>query len=201
MYKSSALGAASSTLILRAEKKRLYSTQSPHDGDFFTMFMAGLRARVGERRKQDAAISVGLMIEIQRIFELDWNQALECDDRVTMREVAEHAVYFFFCFYGALHGFEGTKVPLHELRSKVALDASSPGATTDSLGRFIPHVGIPLVGTFKARSVGNTELLIFLAAQTASGLRPGEWTKRLVDLLTTLGIFNGWLFQTADGAQ
>jgi hypothetical protein len=201
MYKSSALGAASSTLILRAEKKRLYSTQSPHDGDFFTMFMAGLRARVGERRKQDAAISIGLMIEIQRRLELDWNQARERDDRVEMREVAEHAVYFLFCFCGALRGFEGNKVPLHELRGKVALEASCPGAATDSMGRFMPHVGIPLVGAFKARSVGNTELLIFVAAQTASGLRPGEWTKRLVHLLATLGIFNGWLFQTADGAQ
>jgi hypothetical protein len=34
---------------------------------------------------------------------------------------------------------------------------------------------LPLIGAFKARSVGNTELLIFVAAQTASGLRPGEW--------------------------
>jgi hypothetical protein len=201
MYKSSALGAASSTLILRAEKKRLYSSQSPHDSDFFVMFMAGLRARVGERRKQDAAISIALMVEMQRRLELDWNKALERDDLVEMREVAEHAVNFLFCFCGALCGFEGTKVPLHELRSKVALDASCPGAATDSLGLFMPHVGIPLVGAFKARSVGNTELLIFVAAQTASGLRPGEWTKRLVDLLTTLGIFDGWLFQTADGAQ
>jgi hypothetical protein len=45
MYESSALGAASGTLLLRAEKKRLYSTQSPHESDFFVMLMAGLRAR------------------------------------------------------------------------------------------------------------------------------------------------------------
>jgi hypothetical protein len=199
MYKSSALGAG--TLILRAEKKRLYSTQSPHESDFFTMFMTGLRTRVGERRKQDAAISIALMVEIQRRLELDWNKALEGDDLVAMREVAEHAVYFLFCFCGALCGFAGTKVPLHELRTKVALDAASPGVATDSLGRFIPHVGIPLVGTFKARSVGITQLLIFVAAQTASGLRPGEWTKRLLDLLETLGIVDGWLFQTTAGTQ
>jgi hypothetical protein len=60
---------------------------------------------------------------------------------------------------------------------------------------------MPLVGAFKARSVGNTELLLFVAAQTASGLRPGEWTKRLLEVLATLGIFNGWLFQTAAGAE
>jgi hypothetical protein len=99
--------------------------------------MAGLRARVGERRKQDAAFSIWLMIEIHRRLKLDWNQALERNGRVAMREVAEHAVYFLFCFCGALRGFEGTKVLLHELRSKVALDASSPGAATDSLGGFI----------------------------------------------------------------
>jgi hypothetical protein len=60
---------------------------------------------------------------------------------------------------------------------------------------------IPLVGAFKARSVGSTELLIFVAAQTASGLRPGEWTERLLEVLAMLGIFNGWIFQTAAGAQ
>jgi hypothetical protein len=201
MYKSSALGAASSTLILRAERKRLYSSQSPHDSDFFNMFMAGLRTRVGERVRQDAAISIALMVEIQRRLELDWQEAMTCDDHVAKREVAEHAVYFLFCFCGALRGFEGTKVPIQELRSQVALDEDSPGVATDSLGRFMPHVGIPLVGTFKARSVGVTELLIFVAAQTASGLRPGEWTKRLLDVLETMGIVNGWLFQTALGDQ
>ena len=50
-------------------------------------------------------------------------------------------------------------------------------------------------------SVGNTQLLIFVAAETASGLRPGEWTKQLLDVLGRLGIFNGWLFQTPTGAQ
>jgi hypothetical protein len=72
----------------------------------------------------------------------------------------------------------------------------------------MPHVGIPLVGASKARSVGNTELLIFVAAQTASKLRPGEWTntprrmdqtaRRFVD---NVGIVNGWLFQIAAKAQ
>jgi hypothetical protein len=148
---------------------------------------------IGERHGITMTPPCGpFMIEIQRRLELDWIQALERNYCVAMREVAEHAVYFLFWFCGALRGFEGTKVPLHELRSKVALDASRSRAATDSLGRFMPHVGIPLVGAFKARSVGNTELLIFVAAQTASGLRPGEWTKRLVDLLTTLGIVNGF---------
>jgi hypothetical protein len=38
-------------------------------------------------------------------------------------------------------------------------------------------------------------------AQENGPIRPGEWTKRLVDLLTTLGIVNGWLFQIAAKAQ
>jgi hypothetical protein len=137
------------------------------------MSMAGLRARVGERRKQDAAISIALMIEIQRRLELDWKQALGRDDLVARREVAEHAVYFLFCFCGTL-------------ASKEPRSLSTSCATkllwmhpTDSLGRFIPQAGIPLVDTSRVRSVGNAELPIFVAAQTASGLRAGEWTKRL----------------------
>jgi hypothetical protein len=72
----------------------------------------------------------------------------------------------------------------------VALDALTPGAAKVSLWRFVPHVGIPLVATFKALSVGITELPIFVAAQTASGLRPGEWTRRLLEVLEAYGIFN-----------
>jgi hypothetical protein len=88
-----------------------------------------------------------------------------------------------------MRGFEGTKVPLlqHELRTEVALDSFNPGV----------HVGIPFVDTFKER-----EVLVFVAAQTASGLRPGKWTRRFLDLLERVGIVNGWHFQTAaDGAQ
>jgi hypothetical protein len=98
-------------------------------------------------------------------------------------------------------GSGGIKIPLHELRTKVALDASTQGVATDSLGRFMPYAGIPLVDTSRVRSVGNTESPIFVAAQKASGLRAGEWTKRLLDVLKGLGINNGWLFQAAAGAQ
>jgi hypothetical protein len=78
--------------------------------------MAGLRARVGERRKQHAAISIGLMLEIHRRLKLGWNQALERNGRVAMREVAEHAVYFLSCFCSALRGVEGTKGLLQQIR-------------------------------------------------------------------------------------
>jgi hypothetical protein len=117
----------------------LYSTQSTQESDFSIMFMAGLRARVGQQRKQDAAISIALMIEIQRRLELDWNQALERDDLVALRKVAELAVYFLFCFWAALRGFEGTKVPLHELR-------------TNCFGCIHPRRGNRFVGALHAAS-------------------------------------------------
>jgi hypothetical protein len=93
------------------------------------MFMTGLRARVGERRKQDAAISIDLMIGIQHRLELDWNQALELDVLVAMRTPCTS-----FSVCGALRGFEGSNVPLHELRTKVALNALIPGVARDRRG-------------------------------------------------------------------
>ena len=64
-----------------------------------------------------------------------------------------------------------------------------------------PHVGIPLRGRFKARSNAIQKLLVFTAAVTASGLKPGLWAERLVETLRQLGVSSGWLFQDGDGVQ
>ena len=44
-------------------------------------------------------------------------------------------------------------------------------------------------------------LLLFVAAETASGLQPLLWVQRLVDTLEALGITTGWAFARANGSQ
>ena len=41
---------------------------APTDSKWFTRFMTGLRSKIGERRNQDALISIVLIIEIQRLL-------------------------------------------------------------------------------------------------------------------------------------
>jgi hypothetical protein len=53
VYTASAKGAEGS-MSWRSEKTRFVATKSPTETTFFNLFMTGLRARLGERSKQDA---------------------------------------------------------------------------------------------------------------------------------------------------
>ena len=71
MFMASSLGRATSQSV-RSDKERQSLTTSPTDNECFGCFMTVLRARFGERRRQDAAISIALMMELQYILEARW---------------------------------------------------------------------------------------------------------------------------------
>jgi hypothetical protein len=182
-------------LVWRSERSRFIATDAPTDSVWFNAFMAGTKARVGERLKQDAAIPVTVMLAKQAMLEEEWNAATEAADLNAQREVAENAAFFLFLYCGSLRGFEGPKVMLRELRTQVV----APGS--NAANRYTPHVGLPLSGRFKARSQEQQTILIPIAFRTASGLEPGTWTERLVDTLERCGVTSGWAFQTEEGVQ
>ena len=157
--------------------------------------MVGFKARVGERRKQDAAIPIGVMIVKQRLLEDEWNAAIEDNDRAAQRLAAERAAFYLFLYCGSLRGFEGPKVVLGDLRRQIV----APGSPLAR--RHPPLVGLPLTGRFKARSQEQQTIMIPIAYRTASGLEPGLWAGRLVEVLEHFGITSGWAFQTPDGEQ
>jgi hypothetical protein len=68
--------------------------------------MTGLRSRIRERRKQDAAISIALMIELQKRLELEWQAATARHDKERIRRATENGLFHVFTFCGSLRGFE-----------------------------------------------------------------------------------------------
>jgi hypothetical protein len=78
--------------------------------------MMGLPARIGERRRQDAAISISLMLEMQKKLEAKWTRAFESRDNLEMRCVAETGSFFILIYCGSLRGFETPKVVLSDLK-------------------------------------------------------------------------------------
>jgi hypothetical protein len=68
VFMASALGGATSKSV-RSDKGHQALTSDPTDTEWFNRFMTGLRARIGERRRQDAAISISLMLEMQKKLE------------------------------------------------------------------------------------------------------------------------------------
>ena len=190
VYNASAR-AIESSQVWRSDKSRFVSTHSPSDSEWHTRFMAGLHSRIGDRRKRDAAISIAQMLAIQDMLEEDWSQLTQ-DDLGGKRAIAEDAVIFLAGYTASLRGFELPKIVLTSLRTQIDWEGNDFEQ---------PHVGIPLTGRFKARSNTVKKILVFVAIETASGLKPALWIQRLVDVLDGLDIRSGWLFQGSDGAQ
>lgn len=156
--------------------------------------MTGLRARIGERRRQDAAISISLMLEMQKKLEAKWTRAFESKDTLEMRCVAETGSFFILTYCGSLRGFETPKVVLSDLKKQtLSPEESQENANRGNL--VPPHVSLPLQGRFKARSQEMQKRIIDIAWETCSGLQPGIWTLRLIHALEALGVTTGWAYQ------
>jgi hypothetical protein len=128
-------------------------------------------------------------------LEDDWKEAVERNDTTAQRKVAECAAFYLFLYCSSLRGFEGPNVVLGDLRRQIA----APGSPLAQ--RHAAHIGLPLTGRFKARSQEQRTIMIPIAYETASGLKPGLWAERLVDVLERSGITTGWAFQTSEGEQ
>jgi hypothetical protein len=185
--------AISSTLVWRSDKGRFITTTAPSDREWHVRFMSGLHSRIGDRRKRDAAISIEQMIAVQALLEVEWQDASEQQDAVAQRRIAETACFFLIGYCGSMRGFELPKALLTNLRHTLH---DQPGPHGHK-----PHAGVFFLGRFKARSNAEKKILVFLAAETNSGLRPVLWLDRLVKLLEALGIYSGWLFQDTHAGQ
>jgi hypothetical protein len=83
-------GGATDQAIRSDRGHRAIAACSPEDSEWFSRLMTGLKSRIGERRKQDAAISIALMVEIQQRLELEWQLATRLMNKDRVRAAAEH---------------------------------------------------------------------------------------------------------------
>ena len=186
-FRASAKGLEQSAMWRGDKGAKIVSTnKAPTVTDWYDNFNAGFRARVGERVKRDAAISIEIMLELQALYEKEWDDLPANGSPDAKLGVVEPAVFFILTFCASLRGFETPKILLTDLRGRISV----------SEGRLPPHCALTLRGRFKARQNLITNIMIFIANETNSGLRPGIWLQRLIDKLELKGITRGWLFQT-----
>jgi hypothetical protein len=111
--------------------------------------VTGLRSRIGERRRQDAAISIALMVEMQARLEAKLNRMASSTDPQDLRHSAEKRSFFELMYCGSMRGFETPKVLLHDLRKQMVTPDEAKGMTEQ--GNKTPaHASVPLQGCFKA---------------------------------------------------
>lgn len=183
---------AHDNLVLRTKNKRTVASTAPSDSEWANRFMMGFKARLGDRVRRDAALSVPQVLAFQELCEEEYLATIDTGDRVRRRQVCEIACFVLLSFCCSLRGFETPKIVLHILRTKIQWHSTAYSPA---------HMGVPLRGRFKARTSQVTGFLAYTALETASGIKPAAWTKRLIDVLEEEGITNGWLFQNADGSQ
>lgn len=153
LYAASA-AAADGDLVWRSEKTLHTLTQYPTDSAWFNSFVTGFRARVGERRKQDAAISINIMLGMQELLEIAWQNATEKSELVECRHVAEHATFFLFLFCASMRGCEEPKVELGSLRRQIV----SPGSSIPCTASW-NHIDRTFCSTRPSTAISFTTLL------------------------------------------
>jgi hypothetical protein len=145
---------------------------------------------MGDTLKQDLALSIGVMLRLQEIFEQDYHASSGAGRRF----IVEAAAFAETAYCISLRGFEVSKIDLAALReNRVQLE--------DSKRMCVPaHVGVPLVGRFKAEK-GEQCHIIPMAAVTHSGLQPLLWINRLIEEREYQGLYTGWAFVDDEGEQ
>ena len=88
---------------------------APTDSKWFTRFMNGISSGISECKKQDAKFSIALMIEMQRLLELECQMAVKQNNNERIRTAAENDLYHIFTYCGILIGYETPRVILHDL--------------------------------------------------------------------------------------
>ena len=171
-------------------KGRITTTRAPTDSDWFRCFLSGLQQRIGERRKQDLALTPEIVLVILAECENDWLTAQAQGSDHGLREACLDACFFVLTYAAGLRSFEVSKVPLRALQEQIHLEAHHG---------LPPHIGLPMSGRFKARGNKVQNIVLFLPPTTDSGIESAKWLQRLISSCRNVGQSDGWLFAQEDG--
>lgn len=150
-------------------------TRCQTDSVFFSSFMKGCEKRMGRTIKQDAVISVKLLLKLL-LDNLQMEFINGNTDRGRRRSIVMLGSALVIGFCGALRGneiflVEGTQLCAYQSRGRM---------------HEKPHVIIPMMGRFKGET-GERNILRVLVPVTKSGIQIRRWVERLIKLLEDEG--------------
>ena len=87
-------------------------TPAPTDTEWFNRCLRGLWDFIGKQRRQDAAISTSLMLEMQKILEERWASAVKSMGILETWCASETGSLFILTYCGSLCGFKTPKIVL-----------------------------------------------------------------------------------------
>jgi hypothetical protein len=166
------------------EKNRCWISKVPTHTFWFHRFMVGIHKRVGEIRRQDEALTIDVLHEVDRILEANWKRA---QDGRTQRRVAEMGVWFLGGFCTGLRGEEMVRIEFAGTAKSAEKWVTKP---TDPYFMFV--VG----GRSKGNQLSGAKFSVpCVGATQGTHLRPGRWVERLTSLMRAEGVKTGRLLQ------
>jgi hypothetical protein len=160
---------------------------SPTHSTWFDRFAIGCHERMGDDVRPDMAVSIGVMLEMDLIYEEKWNRCTSVAERLAT------AVSCSFYMNGFCAGLRGEELPMTSLGAvgKYLYHPQTPG---------LEHLTLAMKGRIKGEFQEEQCHLIPIVAVTRSGLRPRLWMIRVVEAYREMGKVQGWVYRDANGA-
>ena len=154
---------------------------------WFKRFMDGCHERMGDVKIQDAAMSIELLLELERMLELQYQQLKENNGDKSLFEVVTLGASLVLGFSSALRGEE-----LAHIRLMETMEYTKRGITHPKY----PHVLLALEGRFKGL-IARQKHKIPLVETTRSGIANKKWLLRLFAAYEKSGARYGPLFRSS----
>jgi hypothetical protein len=165
------------------ERHKMFISQAVTHKFWYSRFMLGVHKRVGQIRKPDKEVTIDVIHAIDRILELEWNQATSIAHK---KRIAEMGAWIIGGFCTGLRGEEMLRIEL----------AGTANSLVNMSKEKDAHFLFVILGRTKGNQVSGATFGIPCAPITeGTHLRPGRWVKRLVNNLHASGKRSGRLFQ------
>jgi hypothetical protein len=166
------------------ERNRTWISNVATHQFWYSRFMHGLHKRVGEVRKPDAIVTIDVLHAIDSILEGEWASAKTQSDR---RRICELGAWVIGGFCTGLRGEE--MLLIDALGTAKSVERGMKDGAPD------PHFKFIVIGRTKGvQQDGKTFGIPCVKTTKGTGLRPGTWVQRLVNLKRLAGENHGKLF-------
>ncbi|KAL7574183.1 hypothetical protein ACA910_014859 [Epithemia clementina (nom. ined.)] len=172
-------------------KKTTFVTRSSTNTLWYKRFIDGSHERMGNVKLQDVAISIDVLLKLQRLLEASWVEARQSEDRHLMFEAATLGCVITCGFSSGLRGEELSHVRLQESLILTIQGLQQPHRK---------HVVLALEGRFKGQ-VAWKKHKIPLECKTRSGIQHLTWLTRLFEQYKLHQEVFGPLFRQKPGDQ
>lgn len=152
------------------ERNKIWISKAVSHQFWFSRFMVGIHKRVGEVRRQDEAFTIEIMRQVQLLLELEWGNSEEnIGDK---RRTAEMGVWFIVGFCCGMRGEE-----------MLLLEIAGTRNSLETMAEDKPYFKIVLSGRTKGNQISGSKFSFPCVNVTSgSGLNPGVWIRRLINI-------------------